>query len=328
MKKLLFLLLLLLLIWNIYKKYTDESVYFTVCDVGQGDALLFSKSYFQLLIDTGPDEKLISCLNKNIAFWDKKIDVLVLTHFDADHVAAFEELINFYQIGTIFLPLTDYKESDLYLELKEYLIALNEQGTIIKEPFLGQQIAFYDFTREDKAKYNGIEPLFFTFLTPTSIKEEKYEQLEEINAFSWQETETILSDKNIKKMTDEISENNRSIVLLLDYKDLSVLLTGDLETPGEEALLGLSLIKRVDLLKIGHHGAKTSSSLPLLLELLPETSVISVGEGNSFEHPNIEVLERISSVGSKILRTDHYGTINLVLDGEHFYLKDKKNIFH
>lgn len=328
MKKLLFLLLFLIFIWQICIKYPDESVNFTICDVGQGDALLFSKSFFQLLIDTGPDEKLISCLNKNMPFWDKKIDILVLTHFDSDHVAAFNELINFYQIGTIFLLLTDYNESDLYLELRGQIIDLNRQGTVVKEPFLGQQIAFYDFTRGNKSKYNSIEPLFFTFLTPTSINQEKYGQLEGINAFSWQKSETILSDKNIEKIASEINENDRSIVLLFSFGNLSILLTGDLETPGEEALMRLSLIKRVDILKVGHHGAKTSTSLPLLLELAPETSIISVGEKNSFNHPNTEVLDRISSIKSKILRTDQSGTINLVLDGEHFFLKDKKTIFH
>ena len=328
MKKLLFLLLFLIFIWQIYIKYPDESVYFTICDVGQGDALLFSKSFFQLLIDTGPDEKLISCLNKNMPFWDKKIDVLVLTHFDSDHVAAFNELINFYQIGTIFLLLTDYNESELYLELREQIIDLNGQGTVVKEPFLGQQIAFYNFTRGNKTKYNSIEPLFFTFLTPTSINQEKYGQLEEINAFSWQKSETILSDKNIEKIASKLNENDRSIVLLFSFGNLSILLTGDLETPGEEALMGSSLIKRVDLLKVGHHGAKTSTSLPFLLKLAPETSIISVGKKNSFNHPNIEVLDRISSINSKILRTDQSGTINLVLDGEHFFLKDKKTIFH
>ena len=328
MKRLLFLILFLFFIWQLYSKYPDKSVYLSVCNVGQGDALLFSKSFFQLLIDTGPDESLIACLNENLPFWDKKIDVLVLTHFDADHVGGFKELINFYQIGTIFLPLTDYKESELYLELKERLIALNEQGTVIKEPFLGQQITFYDFTRGNMAKYNSTEPLFFVFLTPTSIKEEKYEQLEEINAFSWQKSETILSDKKLKSISSEISENDRSIAILSSFKDLSILLVGDLEIPGEEALLGLSLIKRVDLLKVGHHGAKTSTSLPFLLKLRPETSLISVAENNSFDHPNIEVLERIYSVGSRILRTDHDETINLVFDGDSFYLKDKKIIFH
>ena len=328
MKRFLFLISFILFFWQIWMKYPDKSVYFTVCDVGQGDALLFSKGFFQLLIDTGPDEGLISCLNKNVPFWDKKIDLLVLTHFDADHIGAFKELINFYQIGAIYLPLTDSKESDLYLELKSQIITLNEQGTVIKEPFLGQQIAFYDFTRENETKYNSITPLFLTFLTPFSISEENYLQLEELDAFSWQKTETILSDNNLGKISSQISENNRSIVFLLQYGDLLFLLTGDLETPGEEAMMRLSLINRVDVLKVGHHGAKTSTSMPFLLELRPETCLISAGENNKFGHPNIEVIKRISSIGSNIFRTDTQGELNFILDGEHFYLKDIKNTIH
>lgn len=327
MKKCLFLAIFLFLIWQIKEKYIDKSAYLTVCDVGQGDSILISKASFQLLIDTGPDENVIACLNKNMPFWDKKIDVLILTHYDADHIGGFEELTNFYQISNIFLPLTDYKESDLYLELKEKIVALNEQGTTVKEPFLGQQIAFYNSTRGNQAKYNSISPLFLTFLTPFSINEQNYAQLEAINAFSWQKTETILSDKKLEKLDGKISENDGSIVLLLCFGKLSILLTGDLEIPGEEALLRLSLINRVDLLKVGHHGAKTSTGAPFLLGVRPETSLVSAGENNKFDHPNIEVLERLSSVGSNIFRTDQQGELTFVLDGEHFYLKDKKNRF-
>jgi len=324
MKKLFFFCFILFLIGSVYAKYPDKKAHLIVCDVGQGDAILISQGFFQLLIDTGPDEKLLDCLNDNIPFWDKKIDVLILTHFDADHVGGFVELTNFYEIGNIFLPLTEYKESDLYLELKERLLALKETGTVIKEPFLGQQIAFYNSTRVNKAKYNSIEPLFFTFLTPFTLNSEKYAQLEENNAFSWEKAETILSDKKMSEMADQISENDGSIVLLMQYGILSILLVGDLETTGEESLLELSLINKVDILKVGHHGAKTSSSLSFLLKTRPETSLVSVGENNKFDHPSPEVLSALESISSRVFRTDQQKELHLILEEDFFYLKDKK----
>jgi competence protein ComEC len=113
----------------------------------------------------------------------------------------------------------------------------------------------------------------------------------------------------------------------MQYGLLSTLLVGDLESTGEEALLELSLINKVDLLKVGHHGAKTSSGLPFLLETRPETSLISVGENNKFDHPSPEVLSALESISSRVFRTDQQKELHFILEEDFFYLKDKKTVF-
>lgn len=74
-----------------------------VCDVGQGDAILASYKNIQILIDTGPDnKKVLECLSKHIPFWDKTIEMMILTHGDNDHIGALNSLMRSYKIEKIF----------------------------------------------------------------------------------------------------------------------------------------------------------------------------------------------------------------------------------
>ena len=73
------------------------------CDVGQGDAILATYKNVQMLIDTGPDnKKVLECLSKHIPFWDKTIEVVVLTHGDSDHIGALNSLLGSYKINKFF----------------------------------------------------------------------------------------------------------------------------------------------------------------------------------------------------------------------------------
>ena len=187
---------LLILLWELLTKWPDEHFHLVLCDVGQGDAILLKQGSMQILIDTGPDESLMACLDKHLPFWDKKIDVLILTHYDDDHIGGFATLAQTYAINYIFLPLTDYKESKVFLELKEQISALQEQGTIVKEPFLGQQIAFSKISPNYQAKYNSINNdennLLLSFLTPMALDLEEYQTLEETKTYLWQTPENKL----------------------------------------------------------------------------------------------------------------------------------------
>ena len=98
--------------------------------------------------------------------------------------------------------------------------------------------------------------------------------------------------------------NEDSLVLLLDCSDVEVLLTGDAETPSEEDMLAAGVLFDIDVLKIGHHGSRTSSSQPFLDALLPEAGVISAGMENSYGHPHEDVMARLAATGMRILETD------------------------
>ncbi len=102
--------------------------------------------------------------------------------------------------------------------------------------------------------------------------------------------------------------NDLSIVVLVEYGDSKILLTGDLPIT-EESNIDNSLIPDVDILKVAHHGSKGSTSDEFLSLTKPEYAVISVGIGNSYGHPHAEAVERLLKRGVKILRTDEKGTI-------------------
>ena len=87
MKKILaFLAILTALIWAAVFSFPDNSLHLIFCDVGQGDAILVKKGFNQVLIDGGPDERVLGCLSENLPFWDRTLEMVVLTHPQADHL--------------------------------------------------------------------------------------------------------------------------------------------------------------------------------------------------------------------------------------------------
>jgi competence protein ComEC len=117
----------------------------------------------------------------------------------------------------------------------------------------------------------------------------------------------------------EENRNDASIVARLDYGDLSLLLTGDAESAAEATLLQSGCALDAVILKAGHHGANTSSSVPFLEAVSPQVIVISVGEDNTFGHPSPAMLTRAATTGAMILRTDESGTLEVVTDGRQMW---------
>lgn len=110
---------------------------------------------------------------------------------------------------------------------------------------------------------------------------------------------------------EELSNvNNVSPVIMLKYEEYRILLTGDAELEVEAELLGLDL--QADILKAGHHGSKTSSSLAFLEEVNPELMLISAGKDNSYGHPHPETLEKAADLDIEVLRTNLEGRISLI----------------
>lgn len=129
----------------------------------------------------------------------------------------------------------------------------------------------------------------------------------------------VYLDKNIvlevlwpKEDVAYLSENNKSLVALLRYRDFNILFTGDLEKEGEGILA--KEMEEVDIIKIPHHGSKTSSTEGFLEKTRPQYGVISVGRNNFYNHPSPEVVERYEKFQTKLYRTDENGLIKVKLD--------------
>lgn len=113
--------------------------------------------------------------------------------------------------------------------------------------------------------------------------------------------------------------NDTSIVLKVTYGDSDFLFTGDMEVAAENNMIdhwGDSFDWEVEVLKVGHHGSDTSSGYRFVYETNPTYGVISVGEGNSYNHPNEEPLSRLKDAGVVIFRTDYLGHVIARTDGK------------
>lgn len=120
----------------------------------------------------------------------------------------------------------------------------------------------------------------------------------------------------------EISENalnNNSIVAKINYKNFSILLTGDIEEKAEKKILenykNNQRILKSNVLKVAHHGSKSSSTKDFLEKVKPDIAIIGVGKRNKFGHPNYSTLENLNRINCKIYRTDENGEIKIRTNG-------------
>ena len=114
----------------------------------------------------------------------------------------------------------------------------------------------------------------------------------------------------------ESPHNNDSLVLEVTYRKRSILLTGDAERPVEDDMIASGGLRPVTLLKVGHHGSKTSSSEEFLDQLHPQFALISDGYKNQFHHPHPDVLRRLVEHHARVFRTDLEGLITFRTDGD------------
>jgi competence protein ComEC len=115
-------------------------------------------------------------------------------------------------------------------------------------------------------------------------------------------------------------ENEQSLVLRIDWRGFSLMLTGDLGRPGEERVLASHAPVRALVLKVGHHGSRFSSTDEFLASTRPAVAVISVGARNPFHHPTPEALARLEAAGARIYRTDRDGAVILETDGASLWI--------
>ncbi|MBP6866495.1 MAG: MBL fold metallo-hydrolase [Candidatus Pacebacteria bacterium] len=125
--------------------------------------------------------------------------------------------------------------------------------------------------------------------------------------------EVLFPDRDVS----EWSPNDGSAVMRLVYGDNSIMLTGDATEKTESIVLAENQKENLDsdILKVGHHGSRTSTSPEFVEAVSPKYGLISSGEGNSYGHPHKETLDTLASFGTKILRTDQSGTIVMKSDG-------------
>jgi len=111
------------------------------------------------------------------------------------------------------------------------------------------------------------------------------------------------------------NENNLSLVTKLNFKDISIIFMGDCESDVEKLLIKDSQILESDIIKLGHHGSKSSSSLAFLKKVAPDYAIISCGKNNKYGHPHKETIDKLDNLNIKYYRTDIEGNIIFISDG-------------
>ncbi len=244
----------------------NNYVYFF--DVGQGDSSLIINNHKLYMIDTGGKETYykepwmekekyyytdsIVKFIKSIGY--EKIDSLILTHGDYDHMGEAINLVDNFKVEKVIFNCGPYND------LEQELIKVLDK----------KKIKYYSCIKELNIDKNK---LYF-------LQTKEYD-----------------------------NENDNSNVIYTELDGYKFMFMGDASITTEKEILDKYNISNIDVLKVGHHGSKTSSSKEFINEINPKYSIISVGKNNRYGHPNKEVLDNLKD--TKIYRTDQDGSIML-----------------
>ena len=254
-KKYFYLNIILLIIIYI-SPYLNSNFEIVMFEVGEADCHLIKYPYNKntILIDTGKNEYKIK--NEVIPYLKsigiKKIDYLIITHGDLDHMGEGINLVNNFKVEKVIFNCGPYND------LEQELIKVLDK----------KKIKYYSCIKELNIDNNK---LYF-------LQTKEYD-----------------------------NENDNSNVIYSELNVYKFMFMGDAGIDKEKDILDKYNLSNVDVLKVGHHGSKTSSSKEFINVINPKYSIISVGKNNRYGHPNKEVLENLEN--SKIYRTDEDGSI-------------------
>lgn len=239
-------------------------------DVGQGDAVFIqAPNGNQLLYDAGPPSgKGLRSLAEVMPFYDRSIDIAVLSHPDMDHIGGFIDVFSRFDVSAV-LESGARSQNGVYDEMTQLISREHAAHFIARR---GMEIDLGD----------GV------------IVDVLYPDRETIN----------------------MDTNDASIVLRIRYKDTAFLVSGDLPRALEEHIVaseGSNL--HANVLKLGHHGSRTSTSPLFLAAVHPDVAVISAGLNNRYGHPHKEVLDELEEFHIPMLSTITEGNIIFESDG-------------
>ena len=272
-KKIFIILCIIIIIFSILEK-RNLNIYFL--DVGQGDCTYIkTPDGKNIIIDAGEGNSDKYDYGKNVVLpylldrKVKKLDYIIISHCDSDHIGGIFSLID---------------------NLKVEKIIIGIQGEISK-----QFIELIDISNK-----KNIDIILVKAGDILEIEENLQIKI------LWPDNENIITENVL---------NNNSLVFKFIYKEFSILFTGDIEESAEKEILNKykenSELLNSNIIKIAHHGSKTSSSLEFIKTVNPQIALIGVGKDNNFGHPNIEIIERLKNNKIIIFRTDRNGEISI-----------------
>ena len=293
MKKYLYLILISLFALNIFaviafcQQKPTQVPKIIFLDIGQGDAVLIDTGDdLQILIDGGDGRDILNKLGEHLPFYDRKIELVVMTHPDKDHLGGLVEVLKYYEVGQILE--TGIKCNKAICEEWDKLI--EEKNIPVKYAEFGQRIR--------------TENMELAVLYPFENLEGK--EIKNSNDASIVLRAVVENPFQIGENSSEGQNDNVNLEQEPWSKKADVLFTGDAGYPVEKELLGKNINVKARILKVSHHGSKHATSNTFLQAVNPEKAIISVGK-NSYGHPAEELLNRLKNMSIEIFRTDEIG---------------------
>lgn len=291
------LVLLFTFLWTL----PDGKLYLVFCDVGQGDsAYIKFPDGRDMLVDGGPNDKVLGCLGTHMPFWDRKIDMVLMTHPQKDHMQGLISVFERYTVDYFVRSDVD-NGTEGYGKLMEIV---KRKGIPIRYITAREQIR--------------IDVVNLNFLWPSEEQIAKGKVMMATQATrAMQARGGIKEGQNSNVLGVTIGDlNDYSLVFHLRYGTFDVLFTGDADAGVEANYTGTLLAEDpIELLKVPHHGSKTGMTDEFIEWVKPALAVISVGK-NSYGHPNQIALDKLATIGAKVLRTDQEGDIEIESDGK------------
>ncbi len=276
----------ILLLLLVASQRPDGRLHLWVLDVGQGDAILLRTPRGNTaLIDGGPGATpLLNGVGKELPFWQRNLNLVVLTHPHDDHLTGLVDLLGRYRVDevveTAFTPTTRTQE--------EWLRTLKDRAVAVHYARSGEEISF-----------QGEPDLSLRVLSPATP-----DAAAELKGGGLNNTSIVM----------KLSYGRENILLEGDAQ---------VEAEGEMVRRETSELP-AQVLKVGHHGSSTSSSAPFLSQVQPQVAIISVGAGNSYGHPTSQTLQALQKAGAKVLRTDLNGAIEIIADKSQMWVRSER----
>lgn len=269
----------------------DGKLHLFFCDVGQGDAAYIRAPNNQdILIDGGPNDSVLSCLGRHMPFYDRTIDVVMLTHPQKDHLQGLLSVIQRYKVKNFIIGI-EGNETEGYRSLVDLL---QKDRINIKNLYSG-----------DKFSLGKVE---FDVLWPEKkwVAEHLTPVLSDLS---------YLSNSRVLGFSTDTDLNFFSYFLHMKYGSFTSLFTGDGDSRIQSEIMKEVTLPRVNILKYPHHGSKYGASDDFLKLVNPDLTVISVGK-NPWGHPNTETLDLLGKLSVPLKRTDQSGDVEIISDGK------------
>ena len=261
----------------------DSGVVIVFCDAGQGDETLIMQGFYQILIDGNRPGRGLACLDKFMPFFDRTIEMLMLSHPQLDHFGGLTDVVNRYHL----MSFVYNGRAGETKEWGEFSQALRTKR--IKIIVAGRGDSF------------SVGPIHLSILWPDRDKD-------------LAESKGGPSDSRVFGVRSTRDLNETSLVARMEIGQFDALFTGDLDGVHEAEVAKLGGLGGIEVLKVSHHGSKTSSVPEFLDVVRPKLAVIEVGK-NSYGHPTKEAISRLEDAGAQVMRTDE-GDVVVRTDGK------------